>query len=152
MIKNYNQYMVGVDHHDWLLEKHRIAIRGKKCYWCLVTRMIDMGIVNACIIYRLILEPNAISPKDFRRAVAVSCLQKGHGKRVMQGGPLSYPFTSKTPINVDIRYNGQDHVISKREKQRRCQLKGCYGRPLTYCMKCNLTLCTGCFPNYHKKV
>ena len=30
VIKNYNKYMGGVDHHDWLLENHRIAIRGKK--------------------------------------------------------------------------------------------------------------------------
>lgn len=29
VIYNYNQYMGGVDHHDWLLEKHSIAIRGK---------------------------------------------------------------------------------------------------------------------------
>ena len=29
MIKNYNKYMGGVDHHDWLFEKYRIAIRGK---------------------------------------------------------------------------------------------------------------------------
>ena len=123
MIKNYNKYMGGVDHHGWFLEKHRIAIRGKKWYWCLVTRMIDMAVVNACIIYRLIHGPNSISTKDFRRAVALSYLQKGHGKLVMQGRALGYPFISKTPINADIRCDERDHVISKREKQKRYQLK-----------------------------
>ena len=130
MIKNYNKCMGGVDHHAWLLEKHRIAIRGKKWYWYLVTRMIDLAVVNACIIHRLIHGSNSISTKDFRRIVAVSYLQKGHEKRIMQGRPLIDPFTSKTPIN-----HGQDHVIFKREKERRCQLEGCNGRPLTYCMK-----------------
>ena len=101
----------------------------------LVTRMIDLAVVNACIIHRLIHGSNSISTKDFQRTVAVSYLQKGHEKRIMQSRPLSYPFTSESPINADIRYDGQDHVIYKREKERRCQLKGCNGRPLTYCMK-----------------
>ena len=30
IIKNYNKYMGGVDHHNCFLEKHRIAIRGEK--------------------------------------------------------------------------------------------------------------------------
>ena len=81
-----------------------------------MTKMIDMAVVNACIIYQLIHGPNSISAKDFRRAVAVSYLQIGNGKRVMQDRPLSYPFTSKTPTNADIRYDRQSHVISKREK------------------------------------
>jgi hypothetical protein len=42
--------MGGVDHHDWLLEKHSIAVRGEKWYWCLVTRMTDMSIVNAFVL------------------------------------------------------------------------------------------------------
>ena len=29
MINNYNKYMGGVDHYDWLLEKHRIIIKEK---------------------------------------------------------------------------------------------------------------------------
>ena len=29
VILTYNKYMSGVDHHDWLLEKHSISIRGK---------------------------------------------------------------------------------------------------------------------------
>ena len=151
MIKNY-KYMGGVDHYDWLLEKHRIAIREKNWCWCLVTKMNNMAVVNACIIYRLIRGPNSISTKDSRRAVAVRYLQKAQEKRVMQGRPLSYPFTSKTSINADICNDGQDHAISKGKKQRRCQRKGCNGRPLTYCMKCDITVSTACFPNYHKKV
>ena len=60
MIK-YNKYIAGLEHHDCLLEKYRIAISEKKWYWCLVTRMINMAVVNACIIYRLIHGPNSIS-------------------------------------------------------------------------------------------
>ena len=81
MVKNY-KYMGGVDHHDWLL-KNIVAIGGKKWYWCLVTKIIDMAMVHACIIYRLIHGPKSISTKGFSRDVAVSYSQKGHGKRIM---------------------------------------------------------------------
>ena len=80
--------------------------------------MIDMAVVNAWIIYWLIHGPNSISAKDFRRAVAISYLQKDHEKRFTQDRPISYPFTSKNPINANICYDGLDHVIAKREKQR----------------------------------
>ena len=29
VIQTYNKHMGGVDHYDWLLEKHSISIRGK---------------------------------------------------------------------------------------------------------------------------
>ena len=76
-----------------------------------------MAVVNACIIWRLIHGTTSISTKDFQRVVAVSYLRKGHEKRVMQDRSLSYPFSSKTPIYADIRYDGQDHVISRRENK-----------------------------------
>lgn len=151
LIRNYNKFMGGVDKHDWLLEKHAIAIRGKKWYWCLFTRMIDMAVVNACTIFKLMHGPNSTSMKDFRRAIAVSYLKLGHGTRVLRGRPLSLPLTSRARISDDIRYDRKDHVIQKRDKQRRCQFPDCKGKPLTYCAKCNVTLCTSCFPKFHQK-
>lgn len=37
LINNYNKYMGGVDHHNWLLEKHSIGVKGIKWYWYLFT-------------------------------------------------------------------------------------------------------------------
>lgn len=34
LIRSYNEGMVRVDLHDWLIGKHEIAIRGKMWYWC----------------------------------------------------------------------------------------------------------------------
>lgn len=150
-INNYNKYMGGVDHHDWLLEKHSIAVRGKKWYWCLVTRIIDMAVVNAFLLYRKIHGKKSISIKDFRRALAVYYLKLGHGKRTLKGRPLSFPSTSRTNVSEDVRYDGKNHILEKREKQRRCQYPGCPGKPITFCSKCSVTLCTNCFPKYHRK-
>ena len=143
--------MGGVDQHDWLLEKHAIAIKGKKWYWSIVTRIIGMSIVNAYLLYRDIHGKISISIKEFRRAIAVNYLKIGHGRRVQRGRSLSLPSNSRFSVSDDVRYYGKDHITDKRDKQRRCQYKSCTGKPLTYCRKCVVTLCIKCFPMYHKK-
>ena len=57
VIQTYNKHMGGIDHHDWLLEKHSISIRGKKWYWSIFTRILDMAVVNSFVLYRLIHGP-----------------------------------------------------------------------------------------------
>lgn len=151
MINNYNRYMGGVDQHDWFLEKHSISVRGKKWYWCLVTRIIDMAVVNGFILYNKIQGKKSMSIKDFRRAIAIQYLKIGHGQRVLKGRPTSFPGTSRTNVSENIRYDQRGHFIEKREKQRRCQYSKCLGKPITFCGKCNITLCTKCFPKYHRK-
>lgn len=123
VVANYSNYMGGVDHHDWLLEKHGIAIRGKKWYWCLFIRIIDMAIVNGFVLY------NMIKGKKLYRSAA----------------------SSRASVPVDLRLDNQGHIVGKRDKQRRCQYSNCSGKPRTYCTKCNVTLCiSDCFQNYHK--
>jgi hypothetical protein len=151
LIYNYNKFMGGVDHHDWLLEKHHIAIRGKKWYWCLITRIVDMAVTNSVILYNLLHAQDKISIKEFRRNIAVAYLKLGHGRRVQKGRPLSLPSTSRTKIIYDVRFDGKNHILEKRDKQRRCQFVLCKAKPRTFCKKCNVTLCIPCFPKYHDK-
>ncbi|KAF2905227.1 hypothetical protein ILUMI_00951 [Ignelater luminosus] len=146
VINRYNRFMGGVDQHDWLLEKHHIPIRGKKWYWCLITRIIDMAIVNACQLYRKV-EQKPLNLKKFRRAIAIPYLKLGHRSRVAKGRLISTPSTSRIHVPGDVRFDGKNHLIKKREQ--RCQYSNYKGRPLTYCSKCLVTLCTACFPLYH---
>ncbi|XP_066258244.1 piggyBac transposable element-derived protein 2-like [Euwallacea similis] len=129
IIFNYNQYMGGVDHHDWLLEKYSIAIRGKKWYWCLFTRIIDMAMINSFLLYRRVNGKNSITLKDFRREIAISYLKLGHGRSVMKGRPLSLPSTSKTYVPDNVRLDEVGHFLEKRKNQRRCQYPSCKSRP-----------------------
>ena len=103
VIQMYNEYMGGVDHHDWLLEKHSILIRGKKWYWSIFMIILDMAVVNSFVLYRLIHGSNSISIKDFCRAIATTYLKLGYGSRVMRGRPLSLPLTSRRQVAHDIR-------------------------------------------------
>ena len=145
VIKNYNAHMGGVDHHDWLVGKYASSIRGKKWYWALFTRMVDMAVVNGWIIYRMVHGGDALDLLEFRRCIAVQYLKMS--TKCSLGRPLSTPRRAF----YEMRYDGKDHFMTKRSSQRRCQLTGCNGRPLTFCKKCNVTLCHKCFEPYHTK-
>ncbi|XP_045456089.1 piggyBac transposable element-derived protein 3-like [Melitaea cinxia] len=80
LIHNYNKNMGGVDKHDWLISKYPIRFRGKKWYWPLVTRILDMYLVNAWIIYNQVNKDENIPLLDFRRRVCYSWIKKLEGK------------------------------------------------------------------------
>ncbi|XP_039631232.1 piggyBac transposable element-derived protein 3-like [Polypterus senegalus] len=143
-IKSYNKYMGGVDHNDWLVGKYVVSIRGKKWYWCLFTRMLDMAIVNAWIVYRKVSH-SSMDLLEFRRNVAIAYLKRKTSK---QGRAANTSSSTSIP---DIRYDGKDHFVSRRDKQRRYQGENCNAKPLTFCKKCEVTLCKNCFTTYHTK-
>ena len=48
--------------------------------------------------------------------------------------------TSSDLPTYDLRTNTKDHLIAKRDKQRRSQNKYCNRIPMTFCQKCDATL------------
>ena len=142
--------MGGIDHHDWLLEKHSISTKGKKWYWSIFTRILNTAVVNSFVPCRLIYGSNSISIKDFPRAIATTYLKLGHGARVMRGRPLSLLSTSRRQVAHDISLDQRNHMLGKRDKQRGSQYQSCKGKPLTYCIKCKVILCVSCFSKYHR--
>jgi hypothetical protein len=52
VLKTYRSHMGSVNHHDWLVGKYAIDVRGKKWHWALFTCMIDVTLVNAWLLYR----------------------------------------------------------------------------------------------------
>ena len=47
LVKLYNENMGGIDRMDQNISNYRIAMRGKKWYFCLVSYMFDISINNA---------------------------------------------------------------------------------------------------------
>ena len=146
IIQNYNHNMEGVDHHDWLLKNYSISIRSKKWYWCLFTRIVDMSLVNAYLLYKKVHPRNKLDLKDFRRKVARAYLKRGKDSRDIRRN-----WTRKPKVEEDLRYDLINHMIYLREEQRRCQYAKCTSKPRTYCKKCNVTLCVKCFASYHTR-
>lgn len=143
LIQSYNKHMGGVDQHDWLIGKYGIQVRGKKWYWPLFTRMVDMALTNAWILYRTIHGNAALNCLEFRRAIVVPYLK-------ISAKPSKRQHTVTTPM-VDVKYDGINHLIQYRSKQRRCQRRGCKSKPTSFCPKCDVTLCSTCFLPYHTK-
>ena len=86
LVMQYNQYMGGVDHLDWLIQKFRTGIRSKKWYFSLFTNCIDTVMVNAWILSNIINdEPSTLL--DFRRSVARYYLQLSSHFQPKSGRP-----------------------------------------------------------------
>ena len=66
--------MGGDDKHDWWVSKYATKIRAKKWYWPIFTRILDMAVVNAHIMYNMLCRDDEISApelnlRSFRRAI-----------------------------------------------------------------------------------
>ncbi|XP_049947629.1 piggyBac transposable element-derived protein 3-like [Schistocerca serialis cubense] len=108
--------MGGVDHHDWLVGKYAMIIRGKKWYWVLFTRMLEMALVNAWLFYRLVHGENALDLLDLRHAVTVTYLKLDTGRLNIRR-TMEYP-SSQLRVIPDIRFDGIGHMVDKRSTQR----------------------------------
>ncbi|XP_068214757.1 piggyBac transposable element-derived protein 3-like [Palaemon carinicauda] len=127
VLNNYNAYMGGVDHHDWLAGRYATSLRGKKWYWPLSTRVLDMIVVNAWIINKFLhTGKEQLDLVSFIRTICVPYLKLVETNRRI--GRKSTANNPSTRLN-DVRYDGKDHVIAKRENQRRCQMKSCSRKP-----------------------
>ena len=112
LIHNYNKNMRGVDKHEWLITKYPIRFRGKKSYWPLVIRVLNMSLVNAwIIIYNHINTDETISLLDIRIRVCFSLMKESEA---MTNKPT--PGTSEV-ILQPVRFNNMGH-LSDEEKQR----------------------------------
>jgi len=77
--------MGGVDLHDWHAGKYAVQIRGKKWYWPLFFRSLDISAVNAWILHRLVHGTNAMDHKEFRRHIVTSYMLINVDKRSVDG-------------------------------------------------------------------
>lgn len=152
LIAEYNRHMGGVDHHDWLASHYAIGIRGKKWYFPLITRGLQMALVNSWLLHREVADTK-LSLLQFTREIAVAYMKLTVGQPVSLSQPRAARATGVARLSskVSSRFDGFNHVSMRRDNQRRCQGRGCGSRPLTFCAKCDVTLCKKCFLPYHTK-
>lgn len=147
VISSYNKFMGGVDKLDWLIQKYRIAIRSKKCYFPLLTNCLDIAATNAWILYNAANENN-ISLLDFKRSITRSYLH------VESSSAPKYPGRPKLHAKVfpALRYSPLGHFRVERTdggKQRKCAV--CKKNVRKQCIKCNVGIHLGsCEKQWHK--
>jgi hypothetical protein len=147
LVQNYQKWGIFQENLsvEEMLEKHTIVVRGRKWYCCLFTRMRDMTVINAHLVYNRCNENNSLSVKEFGRQIAKTYLKKDLERTSTRGRPTKL-ISSRTSNVPDIRYDQKLHTIQKHDKQRRCQFENSKGKPRTYCENCHGILCIGRFP------
>ena len=76
--------MRGVDKHDWLIGKYSVGIRGKKWYWPLFIRILDMSMVNAWTIYKFVTandDKEILSLLDFQETSLYIISERSRSQR-----------------------------------------------------------------------
>ena len=131
--------------HDRLITKFATSIKGRKWYWPLFIRVLDVSVENAWTIYKLRHGEKAEIRclLDFNRCICVSYLNLSSVAKCLRANSVGHPSS-------EVRNKAKYHIVAKRDEQRRCQNKACNRKPLSFCLKCDATLCIECFDPYHK--
>ena len=146
-VRQYNEFMGGVDRFDQNVNQYRVAIRSKKWWWPLFAFCIDAACQNAWQLYRSVLKMREETPIDllaFRRHIARTYL-----KLETDCGRTRLSSAVSTRVLPDVRYDGLNHWIQVIATQRRCAL--CGKKSTRVCEKCDVGLHDVCFKSYHSR-
>lgn len=131
IIKDYNNYMGGVDHADQLRVTYGVDRRSKKWWHRLFWGMIDILFVNAYIIYKDLNGPMTLL--EFRRIVVQGLINKKEQPTPVRGIFQRKPKENKGQINKrrgkkcsvpnDVRFGNRGiHWIKYVDERGRCEV------------------------------
>ena len=164
-IKAYNVGMGGVDRCDQLLAFYRMQTKGPKWYRRVLFHFTDLSIVNSFILFKTITRNPGLESYKFKLEVANALmmgvelcqplsrsaliLQSADVPRAENGDPIAVLV-----VNDLVRLDRQDHLPEAvASKARKCKIKGCSSRTVTWCTKCRVYLCIkpskNCFLAFH---
>ena len=129
--------MGGTDRQDQNRNKYRKAFRGKKCYWCIVTWIIDVAVQNVWTLQKK--SAGKLIHRAFKVEIAQTYLAR-YGvppKRTMSLS-LSHRGGRKR-VADELQYDGVDHYLieTPAKFRRRCVGFNCTKRVSSECCKCD---------------
>jgi len=143
-IKLYNKTMGGVDRNDQDVGYYRISIRGKKWYYPIFLHLIDVAVVNAWLLHRMLCANLNERPMDllqFRIQLSESLLAEAISAR-------SSSRSVRRSVMDELRYDGLNHLVVP-AKLNRCGI--CGNNASFQCEKCGRNLHPKCFKMYHTR-
>ena len=159
MVEQYNTYMGGVDKADQLLSYYGFSHRTVKWWRRAFFHLFDNAIVNAYILYRLLVQPGRkLDHKHFRIELAKQLLGSAesdtHIHRPSRMNALPPParlterhFPAKVPPCASGRLSQPVCVVCSNKKGRGKK------RTTFCCKQCKLPMCpVPCFELYHTKL
>ena len=130
--------MEKVDKLDWLVNKYRVKIRGKKWYFRLFTNMIYVTVVNVHVLFCLANEP--IPPLDFRKVIVIIYLRKSSISDSKKAGrPLLNKSANKCVLS-EVRKDETGDYIQRIDGGKQRKYAICKINARNKCGKCNVGL------------
>jgi len=144
MAKDYNHSMGYVDKADMLKSCYQISQKSKKWWHRIFWHFVDVTLVNAFIIYKLILLQKNLSLKDFRLSVADFLIGVSNRPKKERPPTKSPTNKAKSMPTEAVRTSQVPHFLAVLESRRRCpycSIKSSEKRTLFCCKTCNVPLC-----------
>lgn len=141
VIHEYNQHIGGVELHDNGIAKYRIAIRGKKWWWPLLTYLIDSKVCQ--LKFRSDLALSLLKYDGDRESTDVA------SNTVVSNSNWGRPSQSALP--GDDRFDNIGHIIIREVNSARKRCRFCKSNTIYLCRKCKVHLHPECFENFHMK-
>lgn len=156
-VKDYNQWMGGVDRFDQKRNAYVVDRRSKKGWHRIFYFMVDAAIVNAFIQhagvrdagstdllhFKLILGRQLIERQSFRIGRSQADYRRKNGRH--SGSVLS-------GVPDEVRFQGNNHFPKPSNTRRRCRwcsTKRTEVRTKLMCAGCEVPLCMQCFSPFH---
>ena len=140
----FNSGMGSTDRMGENINSKRIAIRGKKWWWCIFTWLVDASMQNAWLLWRM--RGDELSQKTLKREITTTYLKSFQNQRK---GPSRKPLNTLGADNPLFDQRGHLVISVPGNKRRRCIGKGCKSIMKTQCVKCDVSLCIFYFAPYH---
>nr|XP_037273534.1 piggyBac transposable element-derived protein 2-like [Rhipicephalus microplus] len=156
VITIYNKHKGGVDLLDSLISVHRPYLKLKRYYFRVFLNILDLTAVNAWLLYKR----NALSKKDeyaeradFKMDLAASLCKAGKTVVKKRGRPSNESIeqasqekrkrgpTDPAPTK-DVRLDQVGHWLLWNQKRQRCKFPSYTGICMSYCVKCEVHLCS----------
>lgn len=163
-IKDYNNYMGGVDHFDQLHSAYNIGWKSRRWWLKIFYYCIDACVVNSYILYKTTLgqinnKAKPLSQLQFRSALATDLVgnysgrvKHGPTQQVGRGRKRNRPDGRPTIMNATRLVNVGVHLPRKIKSYRRCAYCSTseqQKRSNVLCIKCDVALCIDCFVPFH---
>ncbi|KAG5864273.1 hypothetical protein JTB14_021248 [Gonioctena quinquepunctata] len=170
LLKNYNQFMGGVDLADRMLAVCPSRSRTRKWTIRFISHMLDLAVCNSWFQYRETQIEKKIPTKHI---LQLRFFKLALGEQLISDNTLSSDSESSSnyedlepkhkkrkveikPIPAEAsRYHKADHLVDYAEEQQRCRKVNCNHTTTAFCIKCKIFLCStqkkNCFLQFHSR-
>ena len=134
--------MGGVDLADNMVSNYRIRVRGKKWWWPIFSKYVDVSMVNAWWLWQCAHPRESMPLLDFRREVAVNILntRKTDGsKAAATGRPSRFSILASMPTA-----STSTHFLTKLPNNQCRRCRECHRQTYFTCELCEVALHQKC--------